>query len=55
MGWAVGGGVEYAFTNNWTVKAEYLYMDLGDDYYSSIGDNSGLTANVVRAGINYKF
>ena len=55
VGWTVGGGVEYAFTNNWTVKAEYLYMDLGDDYYSSIGDNSGLTANVVRAGINYKF
>lgn len=54
-GWTVGGGVEYAFTNNWTVKAEYLYMDLGEDYYDSIGADSGLTASVVRAGINYKF
>lgn len=55
VGWTVGGGVEYAFAQNWTVKAEYLYMDLGDDYYASIGDNSGLTTNIVRAGINYKF
>lgn len=55
VGWTVGGGVEYAFTDNWTVKAEYLYMDLGEDYYASIGDKSGLTANIVRAGINYKF
>ncbi|MCS0493808.1 outer membrane protein [Ancylobacter mangrovi] len=55
VGWTVGGGVEYGLTNNWTVKAEYLYMDLGEDYYDSIGVKSGLTANVVRAGINYKF
>ncbi|QFR32891.1 outer membrane protein [Ancylobacter sp. TS-1] len=55
VGWTVGGGLEYALTNNWTVKAEYLYMDLGDDYYDSIGDKSGLTANIVRAGVNYKF
>ncbi|MBS9478606.1 outer membrane protein [Ancylobacter radicis] len=54
-GWTIGGGVEYAFANNWTVKAEYLYMDLGEDYYDSIGADSGLTANIVRAGINYKF
>ncbi len=25
VGWTIGGGVEYAFTNNWTVKLEYLY------------------------------
>ena len=24
-GWTVGGGVEYALMNNWSVKAEYLY------------------------------
>ena len=28
-GWTVGGGIEYAFTNNWTAKAEYLYSDFG--------------------------
>jgi outer membrane immunogenic protein len=30
VGWTIGGGVEGALSNNWTVKAEYLYMDLGD-------------------------
>lgn len=29
VGWTIGGGVEGALSNNWTVKAEYLYMDLG--------------------------
>ncbi len=27
-GWTLGGGVEYAFWQNFTVKAEYLYVDL---------------------------
>jgi outer membrane immunogenic protein len=30
-GYAVGGGLEYAFNNNWTARAEYLYVDLGED------------------------
>jgi outer membrane immunogenic protein len=29
VGWTIGGGVEGALSNNWTIKAEYLYMDLG--------------------------
>lgn len=29
VGWTVGGGVEGAITNNWSWKAEYLFMDLG--------------------------
>lgn len=28
-GWTVGGGLEWAFNRNWSVKAEYLYADLG--------------------------
>lgn len=28
-GWTVGGGFEYAFTNNWSGKIEGLYYDLG--------------------------
>ena len=30
-GWTVGGGVEYALTNRWSVKGEYLYYDLGNE------------------------
>ncbi len=29
IGWTAGLGMEYAFTNNWTARAEYLYVDLG--------------------------
>jgi outer membrane immunogenic protein len=28
-GWTAGGGGEYALMNGWSVKAEYLYVDLG--------------------------
>ena len=28
-GWTAGAGVEWAFADNWTAKAEYLYIDLG--------------------------
>ncbi len=35
-GWTVGGGVEGAIDRNWTVKLEYLYMDLGS-YGTDLG------------------
>src|ERR1700684_4069030 len=28
-GWTIGGGLEFALAQNWTAKAEYLYVDLG--------------------------
>jgi outer membrane immunogenic protein len=63
-GWTVGGGFEYAITNNLTVKTEYLYVDLGNDAALFNGLILGqvnanvhqkTTANIVRAGLNYKF
>ena len=65
-GWTVGGGVEYAFTPNWTVKAEYLYSNLGH-INSAPGfflpgaatvfnhSNRSIEVNVARVGLNYKF
>ncbi len=64
-GYAVGGGVEYAFTNNLTLKAEYLYYDLGDkdvlvNAVPGVGLNS-YTSNfetnghIARVGVNFKF
>jgi outer membrane immunogenic protein len=64
-GWTVGGGVEAALNQNWSVKLEYLFVDLKDKNYFSpdIPTGSGtvltrtvtLNDNIVRAGINYKF
>jgi outer membrane immunogenic protein len=33
VGWTAGGGVEWLFAPNWSVKAEYLYYDLGSVTY----------------------
>jgi outer membrane immunogenic protein len=33
-GWAVGGGLEWKFLQNWSAKLEYLYYDLGSVNYS---------------------
>ncbi|WP_249153093.1 outer membrane protein [Bradyrhizobium sp. AUGA SZCCT0240] len=42
-GWTVGAGAEAAIDRNWSVKLEYLYMDLGD-----IGSGSASPTNVVN-------
>ena len=59
LGYTLGAGVEYAMMTNWSVKLEYLYVDLGKfDCGISCGavsDNVSFKANVVRAGLNYRF
>jgi outer membrane immunogenic protein len=59
-GWTVGGGVEYAFSGNWSAKVEYLYSDLGTfacgvTCGSVTPDDISFTSNMVRGGINYRF
>ncbi len=49
-GYAVGGGVEWAFAPNWSMKAEYLYLGFGDDKNDINQD-----FQTVRVGLNYKF
>ena len=41
VGWTAGGGFEWMFQPNWSVKAEYLYYDLGA--VSVAGALSGVT------------
>ena len=31
IGWTVGGGMEFALTDRWSAKAEYMYYDLGQE------------------------
>ncbi len=66
-GYTVGGGIEHAFAPGWSLKAEYLYYDLGDNTvpvlniagpaaaggpgYNSRFQNDG---HIVRMGLNYK-
>lgn len=70
-GWTFGGGIEHAISKKWTVKAEYLYYDLGKSSRKLIFDytvagvpgvqTSSLTANlrhtgsIFRVGLNYHF
>ncbi len=60
VGWTVGAGVEWAINYNWSVKAEYLYVDLGE-LKSPAGilapgrTNVDLTSHVARIGVNYRF
>jgi opacity protein-like surface antigen len=58
-GWTVGAGLETALTRNWTFKVEYLYVDLGSrqmfDIAPGVPETVSFTANIVRAGIDYKF
>ena len=63
-GWTVGGGIETRLWNsNWTAKAEYLYMDLGNQGSSNdLGaripgthlSNVDFKDHIVRVGLNYK-
>ncbi len=57
-GWTLGGGLEYAFTNNLSAKIEGLYVNLEDDEFTYAGTtfNTGETDfGVVRAGLNFRF
>jgi len=55
LGWTAGAGVEFAFTPCWSVKAEYLFYDLGTQSSPLIGVNTTFSAEVLRVGVNYRF
>jgi outer membrane immunogenic protein len=60
-----GGGIEYAFDKNWSIKGEYLYVPLkslgftsvstADPTYTIQHHDSLSALNVFRVGLNYRF
>lgn len=59
VGWALGGGIEYAFASPWSAKIEYLYTDLGtatcDAAHCGTSTDASFRTNTVRVGINYHY
>jgi outer membrane immunogenic protein len=68
VGWTAGVGSEFAVAQSWSIKAEYLYYDLGVTSYTAPFNSSGFGAgftstiidvrnsgHIVKAGLNYHF
>ena len=64
--WVAGGGIEWAWTGNWTLKMEYLYLGL-KEAYAVCGAGGGAAAgstfcsnhaldgvHTTKLGLNYK-
>jgi iron complex outermembrane receptor protein len=67
-GWAVGAGIEVALGRNWSAKAEYLFVDLGNGSCTTdcaIANAAGpaiipniavkFDESIVRGGVSYRF
>ena len=65
-GWTAGAGVEAAFTDNWTARIEYLFVDLQNATCNTVNpcglnavgvanNTVKFDANLIRLGIDYKF
>ncbi len=64
LGWTMGAGAEYVISDQLTLKAEYIYFDLGSEQMSFNEGLGGwnpmtadvdLTGNVARIGANFRF
>jgi len=59
IGWTLGAGIEYAFTPNWTARAEYRYANFGrtTDFAPAVNSfgSHKLDTHTVRLGVSYLF
>ena len=67
IGWTVGTGIEWAIWNNWSIKAEYDYLDFGNktvaingtilpgiaNIPASFGLENTQHVNQVKFGVNW--
>jgi outer membrane immunogenic protein len=60
-GWTAGGGAEFAFAPQWTVRAEYLFVDIQKSGIASVAPPATgrfeweNRFHVARAALNYRF
>jgi len=63
-GWTIGGGIEYAFSQNWFLRGEYLYVDLGKTHFTAFGQQNPIFSfdtelktreHVARVALSYRF
>jgi outer membrane immunogenic protein len=63
-GLVVGGGGEFAVTDNWSVKAEYLFLDFEKICYNDPNPNPSIFLpreldvshqHILRVGLNYRW
>ena len=57
-GYALGAGLEYAMTNNWILRGEYLYSNYGTvNLVNRDGNKAEFTneLHLIRTGLSYKF
>jgi outer membrane immunogenic protein len=62
LGWTAGGGVEYMFTPNWSLRVEYDYaafpgrsvsfFDTADNFFTEFTKQN---MQMITAGVNYHF
>jgi opacity protein-like surface antigen len=57
-GWTAGVGMEYALTDRWSAKAEYMHYEFPASTFT-VGPNqtasASTTGDTVRVGVNYHF
>ena len=59
VGWTLGVGMEFALSDRWSAKAEYMHYDLGRDTFTTFVGDPGTQVDtrgdVVRVGVNLHF
>jgi len=64
LGWAAGAGLEWMFLPHWSLKAEYLFVDLDPSatgtstaccIITTFTATTQFRENIVRAGVNWNF
>jgi outer membrane immunogenic protein len=60
IGFAVGGGLDWAVTDRWSVRGEYLYLNFGGKTHTTplagvSKVDSHFDAHIGRVALNYRF